>query len=196
MQPNIFLKKFLVRYDHKANMAFEFGMMSNGRFTSGRWQSRTLLTIDERGSKIARNRIGRQMAIENSVSNDFLSTFVDSITFFDCHLPDVRFLSQNSTLSFNMFNKRKHFTNIESRNAILFSIFAVNFELCACLAFGPKPNIRFSMSKLNILSNYELRISKCFSFSIFVFRFSSFRLILSTKSLPLTFGHDSRSTRS
>ena len=174
-------------------MAIEFGLMPNGRFTPGRWQSKTLLTIDERGSKIARNRIGRQMAIENSVSNDFLSTFVDSITFFDCHLPGVRFLSQNSTLS---FNKRKHFTNCESQNAILFSIFAVNFELCACLAFGPKPNIRFSMSKLNILSNYELRISKCFSFSIFVFRFSSFRLILSTKSLPLTFGHDSRSTRS
>ena len=29
------------------------------------------------------------MAIENSVSNDFLSTFVDSIDVFDCHLPGV-----------------------------------------------------------------------------------------------------------
>ena len=29
------------------------------------------------------------MAIENSVSNDFLSTFLDSIGVFDCRLPDV-----------------------------------------------------------------------------------------------------------
>ena len=42
-------------------------------------QSKTLLTINERGSKIARNSVfdchlspaGRQMAIKNSVSNDF-----------------------------------------------------------------------------------------------------------------------------
>ena len=48
--------------------------------TSGRRQSKTLLTIDECGSKLARNcvfdchlsPIGRQMAIENSVSNDFI----------------------------------------------------------------------------------------------------------------------------
>ena len=47
--------------------------------TPGRRQSKTLLTIDKRGSYIARNSvfdchlspIGRQMAIENSVSNDF-----------------------------------------------------------------------------------------------------------------------------
>ena len=47
--------------------------------TPGRRQSKTLLTIDERGSKIARNsifdchlsRVGRQMAIEISVSKDF-----------------------------------------------------------------------------------------------------------------------------
>ena len=47
--------------------------------TPGRRQSKTLLTIDERGSKIARNSVydchlspvGRQMAIDNSVSNDF-----------------------------------------------------------------------------------------------------------------------------
>ena len=30
------------------------------------------------------------MAIENSVSNDFLSLFVDSIDIFDCRLPGVR----------------------------------------------------------------------------------------------------------
>ena len=29
------------------------------------------------------------MAIENSVSNDFLSTFVESINIFDCRLPSV-----------------------------------------------------------------------------------------------------------
>ena len=62
-----------------------------------RWQSKTFLTIDKRGTKIVRNRvfdchvspIGWQMAIKNSVSNDFWSTFVDSIDFFACHLPSV-----------------------------------------------------------------------------------------------------------
>ena len=50
-----------------------------------------LLTIDERRSKITRNMvfdchlspIGRQMAIENSVSNDF---DLHSINVFDCRL--------------------------------------------------------------------------------------------------------------
>ena len=32
---------------------------------------------------------GRQMAIKNSVSNDFLSTFINSINVFDCHLSGV-----------------------------------------------------------------------------------------------------------
>ena len=32
---------------------------------------------------------GRQIAIERSVSNNFLSTFVDSINIFDCLLPSV-----------------------------------------------------------------------------------------------------------
>ena len=65
--------------------------------TPGRRQSKTLLTIDERGSRIARNSVfdchlspvGRQMVIYNSVSNDFLSTFVDCIDIFDCRLPGV-----------------------------------------------------------------------------------------------------------
>ena len=56
-----------------------------------------LLTIEESRSKIAKNSVfncplspvGRQMAIENSVSNDFLSTFVDSVNVFDCRLPSV-----------------------------------------------------------------------------------------------------------
>ena len=62
-----------------------------------RRQSKALLTIDERGSKTARNSVldchlspvWRQMAIENSVSNDFLSTFFDIINVFDCPLPCV-----------------------------------------------------------------------------------------------------------
>ena len=33
--------------------------------------------------------LGRQMAIENSVSNNFLSKFVDSINVFDCLLYGV-----------------------------------------------------------------------------------------------------------
>ena len=70
-------------------------------FTPDRWQSIPFLTIDARGSKIARSSVfdcqltpaGRQLAIENSVSNDFLSTFVDCIDVFDCHLPgDVKSL--------------------------------------------------------------------------------------------------------
>ena len=56
-------------------------------------QSKTLLTIDERGSKVAKTSVydcqwspvGRLMAIENSVSNFFWSTFVDNIYVFDCH---------------------------------------------------------------------------------------------------------------
>ena len=65
--------------------------------TPGRRQSKTLSTIDERGSKIDRNSVfdshlspvWRQMAIENTVSIDFLSTFLDSIGVFDCRLPGV-----------------------------------------------------------------------------------------------------------
>ena len=60
--------------------------------TPGKGQSTTLLTIDELGSKSTINSVldchlspvGRQMAIKNSVSNDFLSRFVDSIEGFDC----------------------------------------------------------------------------------------------------------------
>ena len=35
------------------------------------------------------SQVGRQMAIENSVSNDLLYTFVDGITVFDCRLSGV-----------------------------------------------------------------------------------------------------------
>ena len=55
------------------------GMKEQIAYTPGRRQSKTLFTIDERGSKIARKSvfdchlspIGRQMAIENAVSIDF-----------------------------------------------------------------------------------------------------------------------------
>ena len=58
---------------------------------------KTLLTIDEHGSKIERNNVFdchlslilRQMTIENSVYYDFLSTFVGSINVYDCHLSGV-----------------------------------------------------------------------------------------------------------
>ena len=57
-----------------------------------------LLTIDKPGSKIARNRVvdcyllpdWRQMAIVNSVSNDFSSTSVNSFDVFNSPLPGVR----------------------------------------------------------------------------------------------------------
>ena len=63
-------------------------------------QSKTLLTIDERRPKIVRNGVfdcqmspvGRLMAIENSVSNYFWSTFVDNIDVFDCHQSGVNSL--------------------------------------------------------------------------------------------------------
>ena len=58
-------------------------------------QSFTLLTIDERGSEIATTSffdchllpVGRLMAIENTVSNYFLSTSIDSNDIFDCADP-------------------------------------------------------------------------------------------------------------
>ena len=42
-----------------------------------------------RNSVFENRKIGGQMAIENPVSNDFLSTFVDSINVFDCRLSGV-----------------------------------------------------------------------------------------------------------
>ena len=60
--------------------------------TPCRRQSKTLLTIDECRSKIARNSVGRQMTIKNSVSIDFWSLFYDRIDVFDCRLPGVGLL--------------------------------------------------------------------------------------------------------
>ena len=73
-------------------------------FTPGRWQLKTFFTIDKRGSKIDRNSVfdchlspvGRQMSIENSVSNHFLSTFVYSIGVFNCRLSCVMFVYLSS----------------------------------------------------------------------------------------------------
>ena len=52
--------------------------------TPDRWQSKTLLTIDERGIKIARNSNFdcdlSPVGIENSVFSYFRSTFVDRIS--------------------------------------------------------------------------------------------------------------------
>ena len=63
-------------------------------------QSKTLLTVDERGSEIAttsvfdcqRSPVGRLMAIEKSVSDYFWSMFVDNIDVFDCHQSGVNSL--------------------------------------------------------------------------------------------------------
>ena len=74
------------------------GMMSGSFTTPGRRRLKTLSTIDtERGSKIDRNSVfdchlspvGRQMAIENTVSINYCSTFLDSIGVFDCRPPGV-----------------------------------------------------------------------------------------------------------
>ena len=57
--------------------------------TSGRRQSKTLLTIDERGSKIDRNSF---RATNGNLKLCFYllrSTFVDSINVFDSRLPGV-----------------------------------------------------------------------------------------------------------
>ena len=58
-----------------------------------RRQSKMLLTIDERRLKITRtsvfDRHCRQMAIENSVSSDYRSTFVEGIIVFDCPISGV-----------------------------------------------------------------------------------------------------------
>ena len=65
-------------------MTRSFALQKNAtnKTTLGRQQSKTLLTIDERGSKISRNSVvGWQMAIENSVSNHFWSTVVHNIFF-------------------------------------------------------------------------------------------------------------------
>ena len=59
-------------------------------------------------------KIGRQMANENPVSNDFLSTFVDSINVFDCRLSGVKLLKYLKDIqlifiaSYRMTNEPRH----------------------------------------------------------------------------------------
>ena len=63
-------------------------------------QSKTLLTIDKHGSKVATTSVfdcqwspvRRLMAIKNSVSNYFWSMFVDNIDVLDCHQSGVNLL--------------------------------------------------------------------------------------------------------
>ena len=70
---------------------------SNFVCTPDRRQSKTLLTIDARGSEIAITSVfdchlqpvGCLMANEKYVSNYFWSTFVDNIDVFDCRLSGV-----------------------------------------------------------------------------------------------------------
>ena len=77
------------------------------------WQSKTLSTIDERGSELATTSvfncqlspIGRLMTIESSVSNYFWSTFVDNIDVFDCRLSGVNsFYEHDATVDISAYN--------------------------------------------------------------------------------------------
>ena len=82
-------------YIHYLNWHVFYSVGSNT--TTDRLHSKTLLTIDERGPKIASNSVfdchllpaGRQMAIENTVSSEFGSAPVVSIAVFHCHLSGV-----------------------------------------------------------------------------------------------------------
>ena len=86
----------------------------HNKTTPGRRQLKRLSTFDERGSKIDRNSVfnchlssvWRQMAIKNTVSIDFLSTFLDSIGVFDCRLPGVKTWTKHKSLSYNWSYKQ------------------------------------------------------------------------------------------
>ena len=54
------------------------------------------------------------MAIENSVSKDFLSTFHDNIGVVNCHLPGVPRLTVNLKIFMSvLFSSAKHFVKIK-----------------------------------------------------------------------------------
>ena len=59
------------------------------------------------------SKIGQQMAIENSVSNDFLSTFVDSINVSDCRLSGVISLLAESYQTLFLLDSPKTFFEIK-----------------------------------------------------------------------------------
>ena len=92
-------------------MSCVFARKLESELTPGRRQSKTLLTIDEHGSKIAGNSvfdcylssIRRQMAIENCFVR-FLANFVDSIDVFDCRLPGVELVRHLSGYCSNSHN--------------------------------------------------------------------------------------------
>ena len=85
----------------KSDAAYMYERLIVNIDTGDRWQSKTLLTINEHGSKITRNSVfdchlwpvGEQMGIKNSVSNNFWSLFVNSTNVFYCRLSGVIDLS-------------------------------------------------------------------------------------------------------
>ena len=87
-----------------------------------------LLTIDEHGSKIARNSIfdchlspvGRQMAIKNSVSNDFLSTLIDSINVCDCCPSGVLCVGKGLKLNGNLNSKINYSVLSFGKNRLIY----------------------------------------------------------------------------
>ena len=91
--------------------------------TPARPQSKTLSTKDKREYKIDRNSVfdchlspvGRQMAIENTVSIDFRSLLLESIGVFDCCLPGV-ILTGSVPLS-KSFERSAIFTKSEANGA-------------------------------------------------------------------------------
>ena len=80
--------------------------------TPDRGQSKTLLTINKCGSKIARISVfdcyllalWLIIAMEKSVFNEPRSTFIDSINVFDCHLSSV-FIEYNEYVAKTIPNK-------------------------------------------------------------------------------------------
>ena len=85
--------------------------------TWDRRQLKMLFTIDECGSKIVKSRVfdchlspdWRQMAIKNTVSSDFLSTFLHSINVFDCRLSSVITIMLFENRKSKVFEISKHF---------------------------------------------------------------------------------------
>ena len=99
----------------------------------------TLLTIDEHGSKIARNNVfhchlSRQMAIKNSVSKILV---VDSMNVFDCQLSAVSIPINEIPQIFAKWFTEKHLAPLSTLYAKLFS----NYTL-----FGQQMAIENSVS--------------------------------------------------
>ena len=137
----------------------------------GRRQSKTLSTIDERRSKIDGNSVfdchmspvWRQMAIKNSVSNDFLSMFLDCIGVFDCRLPGVviegekgeEVIANNIVQSFTRDGK-------VGAHWITCCLTLLDMSLCICVT---RPDVMFLSFLVRSNSFLRLFISLTFSFS-------------------------------